>query len=68
MKLNTYEDWKYCITELCSIPLTPNYIEDRLQALSNPSDYHTIKFVDTWGEDHLQKTIQWFEQAKQEFK
>jgi len=63
MKLNTYDDWKHCITVLCGIPLTPDYIEKRLAELKNPNDYKTQKFIDTWGEQHLKKVISWFEQA-----
>ena len=68
MKLSTYEDWKHCITALCGIPLTPDYIEKRIAALNDPRDYHTQKFIDTWGETHLKKVIGWFEQARQEYK
>jgi len=68
MKLDTYEDWKHCITVLCGIPLTPDYITERITALNDPKNYHTKKFIDTWGESHLQLVIGWFEQARQEFK
>ena len=68
MKLNTYEDWKHCITVLCGIPLTPNYIDKRLADLNNPNNHHTQKFIETWGNAHLQRVIGWFEQARQEIK
>ena len=64
--LRTYDDWKHCITVLCGVPLTPAYVEERLTALRDPADYGTQRFISTWGEDHLQRVIGWFEQAKRE--
>jgi len=64
--LNSYEDWKRCITVACDIPLTLGFVEERLAALRDPSDLHTKKFVDMWGAAHLDQVIGWFEQAKAE--
>ena len=60
----TYEEWQHCITVKCGIPLTMDYVQARLQALQNPSDYHTQRFVEQWGPDHLSRTIDWFSQAE----
>ena len=68
LKLDTYEEWKHCITVLCGIPLTLDYIEKRIAELNDLNNYHTKKFISLWGEPHLQKIIGWFEQAKQEIK
>ncbi len=68
MGLATYEDWKHCITELCDIPLTPDYIEKRITELCDPDNDHTKRFINVWGESHLKRTIGWFKQAKQEIK
>ncbi|MEM9600930.1 MAG: hypothetical protein AAF926_07900 [Pseudomonadota bacterium] len=59
----TYEDWERCITVDCGIPLTADYVADRIQALQDDADYHTQKFVRQWGETHRQKTLSWFQQA-----
>ena len=64
--LNTYEDWKHCITVLCGIPLIPDYVDQRLAALRDPADDKTQKFIATWGEAHLARVIGWFEQAKRD--
>ena len=64
--LKSYEDWKHCITVLCRIPLTLPYIEERLAAMRDTSDYRTQKFVQTWGEQHRLCVIGWFEQAQEE--
>ncbi|MEM7525815.1 MAG: hypothetical protein AAF360_19080 [Pseudomonadota bacterium] len=64
--LNSYEDWKQCITVACDIPLTADYVDQRLAALRDRGDLHTRKFVDQWGEAHLERVIGWFDQAKRE--
>ncbi|MEM8834104.1 MAG: hypothetical protein AAGB32_06160 [Pseudomonadota bacterium] len=68
MKLATYEDWQHCVTVLCGIPLTHDYIKKRIHDLSDHNNDHTRKFIDMWGEDHLKLVIGFFEQAKQELK
>lgn len=64
--LKSYEDWKHCVTVLCGIPLTQAYVEQRLAALRDPTDYGTQRFVATWGSTHLARVIDWFEQAERE--
>ncbi|MCR9092033.1 hypothetical protein [Algiphilus sp.] len=64
--LNSYQDWKHCITELCGIPLTQAFIEQRLAALRDATDGKTRQFVEVWGEPHRQRVIGWFEQAQRE--
>jgi len=66
--LNSYEEWKHCITVSCDIPLTPDFVEKRLEALRNSADLHTRKFIDSWGEAHLARVIGWFEQAERELR
>ena len=64
--LQTYDDWKHCITVLCGIPLTSAYVEDRLAALRDHADHGTQKFIAAWGEAHRERVIGWFEQAERE--
>ena len=64
--LRTYDDWKHCITEICKVPLTPDYVAMRLKELRDPRAYNTQKFVSTWGEGHRKQIIAWFEQAETE--
>lgn len=66
MKLDTYDDWKHCITVSCGIPLTLDYIDERISDLRNPRNDHTRRFTKTWGEAHLQTVIGWFERARKE--
>lgn len=65
--LRTYDDWKHCITKICGIPLTQEFIAQRLRELRNSEDFNTQRFVNVWGGAHLQQVIVWFEQAESEF-
>ena len=62
--LRTYEDWKHCISELCKVPLTPDYVALRLKELRDVQNHDTKKFVSSWGEAHRQQVVAWFEQAE----
>lgn len=61
-----YEDWKHCITVSCGIPLTPHYVEQRITALTDTSDFHTQRFIERWGRAHHQRTLAWFRLAADE--
>ena len=63
---NTYEEWRYCITKACGIPLTDPYIEKRLLALRKPHDPSTARFRELYGQQRLEQTIRWFEKARAE--
>lgn len=63
LALGSYEEWKHCIVTLCGIPLTSDYVEARIAALSNPADYGTQRFVELWGAPHLERVRGWFERA-----
>ena len=60
---SNYEEWHHCITEVCGIPLTEPYIEERIQALNNFNDHMTASFVRLYGDTQRIKTIGWFEKA-----
>ena len=62
----SYDEWKHCITVLCRIPLTPRYVDARIAALADPRDYGTQRFIETWGEAHLDNVRGWFNQARAE--
>ncbi len=68
MNLNTYDEWKRCITVLCGIPLTTDYINRRITDLNDPSNQHTQQFIETWGDGHLRRVIGYFEQARRELR
>lgn len=62
--LDNYGDWKHCITDICNVPLTPDFVAKRLTELRNVRDFNTQKFVGTWGEEHRKQVVAWFEQAE----
>lgn len=64
--LQTYEDWQHCITVSCGIPLTKEYVEMRIAALADDSAYGTMRFIEVWGERHLEQVKKWFAQAQRE--
>ena len=65
-QLSTYEDWKHCITVLCGIPLTLEFVDRRITALNDEQNENTKKLIAHWGEDHYKQTVLWFEKARQE--
>ncbi|MEM9695816.1 MAG: hypothetical protein AAGA56_24955 [Myxococcota bacterium] len=64
--LNSYDEWKHCITVKCGIPLTSDYVDKRLAALSDEQDKATARFVELYGDAYRRQTIAWFEQARRE--
>ncbi|MDR7154807.1 hypothetical protein J2W40_001622 [Sphingobium xenophagum] len=62
----SYEEWEHCITVLCRISLTPAYVETRITALDDPGDHMTQRFVQTWGEAHLDRVRSWFRKAREQ--
>ena len=45
-----YDSWKRCITVKCGIPLTRQYVEDRIKTLSDQNSAERKKFIDLYGE------------------
>ncbi len=63
---NSYNAWKHCITVDCGIPLTRDFISERIEALGNRNDFHTQKFIESWGVEHHAQTLSWFRRAAKE--
>lgn len=62
----TYADWVRCITVTCGLELTPAFVAARLEALGDPANHETRRFVEQWGEAHRQKVLGWLEHARKE--
>ena len=60
---STYEGWKHCITELCGIPLTKEYVEERISVFSNENSEEYKRFLKRYGNDWTQKVSGYFQQA-----
>lgn len=62
----TYEQWHHCITVECGIPLTADYIDQRLAVWRDEKLEETKRFRNLYGTAHWRSVIEWFERAKQE--
>ncbi|MEM9057965.1 MAG: hypothetical protein AAGD86_10830 [Pseudomonadota bacterium] len=60
----TYDQWHHCITVECGIPLTATYVAARIEALQDPRDFHTKRFIERWGSAHHAQTLAWFREAQ----
>jgi len=58
-----FTEWKNCIEVKCNTPLTKSYVQQRIEALSNPNDIHTKEFIQLYGVNYTKQIIQWFHQA-----
>jgi len=61
-----YEQWRHCIAVKCGIPLTADYVEQRLAVLTDEQAKETTRFRTLYGDAHWRAVIGWFEQAEQE--
>ncbi|NRA42702.1 MAG: hypothetical protein HRU21_10415 [Pseudomonadales bacterium] len=59
-----YQSWHHCITVDCGITLSASYIQQRLTALNNLSDFRTQQFIRLYGKSHHQQVLGWFQQAQ----
>lgn len=62
----SYDEWRHWITVKAGIPLTVNFVEARIAALSNQRDPMTARFIELYGDPYRLRTIRWFEQARRE--
>ena len=60
-----YEEWRHCIVVECGLELNPGFIEERIALLQDNRDYYTQQFVRLYGQQHYQKTLGWFMQARE---
>lgn len=60
MILQDFENWKYCITHKCNIPLTMDFAKQRLTVYNNPDLPETQRFIKLYGEEHYERIKEWF--------
>lgn len=58
-----FQAWRHCIEYWCGIPLTREFIEQRLEALAQPEQEHTRRFIECYGQVHYDRVYTWFRQA-----
>jgi hypothetical protein len=58
----TFNDWKNCIIHDCKINLIKEFARQRLAVYQDASNQETQKFIELYGESHLQNIINWYRQ------
>ena len=59
----TFDAWRHCIEQECGIPLTPDFVRERLTALGDADNAETQRFMRLYGEIHRQRVLTWFDTA-----
>ncbi len=59
----TYEHWHHCITVECGIPLTSDYVAQRLEIWRDESAEETKRFRSLYGDGHWRSVIGSYERA-----
>lgn len=60
----SYNEWRHCIEVDCGIPLTPDFVSDRIEALTRSGSEEASRFARLYGNEHLQRVIGWFHAAR----
>lgn len=66
MILTTFEEWKNCIVNECKIKLTKDFVANRLKVYEDKRNSETKKFIQLYGEQHLNNIIFWLNKAAKE--
>lgn len=61
-----YEQWQHCITVECGIPLTPEYVEQRLRVWRDEKSQETGRFRRLYGDAYFSFMLSCFERASKE--
>ncbi|MEM1402713.1 MAG: hypothetical protein AAGG55_05230 [Pseudomonadota bacterium] len=59
-----YDEWQHCITVECGIPLTQEFVTQRLAVWRDESLEETRRFKKLYGDAYLQSVVGWFEEAE----
>ena len=62
----TYQQWRHCIEVLGEVELTAAYISKRLAILEDDQHIENKNFSKLYGDEHLQRTVEWFRRAANE--
>jgi len=62
----SYEEWRHCIEVRCGILLTGDYCRQRVAALADDRDLHTVRFAALYGQPYLEQVREWFQRAHDE--
>lgn len=58
-----FNEWRTCIEVHCGIPLTPEFIAQRLRELEDRRLHSTEQLYRHYGDAHMTRICSWFQQA-----
>jgi hypothetical protein len=61
-----YTSWRYCIAIKCGVPLTAEYLSERVATLSDTGKEETKRFIKLYGTEWHQRVLVWFQRASTE--
>jgi len=61
-----YASWRYCIEVKCGQPLTREFLQARIDILSNAHCEETRRFTKLYGKPYKDQVLAWFQQAATE--
>ena len=61
-----YEQWRHCITVECGIPLTAEFVAQRLKVWRDETAEETARFRSLYGDTYWRAMTGWFEKAEAE--
>lgn len=59
----TFDEWKNCIVNDCKIKLTDAFVQSRLKVYENRKNPETRKFIELYGENHLNNVVYWLKKV-----
>ena len=55
-----YTEWRDCIENKCGIPLTPEFVNKRIDELGDTNLQATKEFINKYSEQHYHQVMEWF--------
>lgn len=59
-----FDEWKNCIVNDCRIELTKTFVQQRLSVYENAKHPETRKFIELYGQQHLEDVIFWYQKVR----
>ncbi len=66
MIAQNYPEWKKCIEIDCNIKLTSEFCNKRIKIYSDIQNIERLKFIELYGDEHIENIINWFKKALNE--
>lgn len=59
-----FDEWRDCIEHRCKVPLTAEFIAQRIAIFSDRDREETRRFAALYGDSHLARVLGWFRDAQ----